>query len=262
MNRKIFYDTIRSSVNLTTHNVAGFEKLLNYAEKHALVTIQRLAYIIATAFWETAQTMHPVKEAYWKDEAWRKKNLRYYPWYGRGLIQTTWEDNYRKIAKAMGIPEDTFIKNPDLLLMFEYALPALFVGMEKGIYTGKDLYDYIDEIDESDEEDLREYANARRIVNGTDKAATIGKLALTFEKGLKAAGFIAKTASAPAAPVSPVPPVAPTPPVVEPTPPKDYTPPPAPEDEPETASPTGGFVGIILAAVAIAIAGAIAYFTH
>lgn len=190
MDRAAFYDVIRPKVNLTTQNVEGMEKLLNYAEKYRLgMNEQRLAYVIATAWWESAQTMHPVKEAYWLSEEWRKENLRYYPWYGRGLVQTTWEDNYKKIAVAMGLPEDTFTKNPDLLLEFEYALPALFVGMEKGIYTGKDLNDYIDEIDESDSEDLREYKNARRIVNGTDKDDEIAKLALLFEKALEEAGF-------------------------------------------------------------------------
>lgn len=190
MNRKAFYDQIRDEVNLTTQNVEGMEKLLDYAERKERLDTQSLGYVTATTWWETGQTMHPVKEAYWKDEAWRKKNLRYYPWYGRGLIQTTWERNYRAIAKAMGLPEDTFIKNPDLLLTFEYALPALFTGMKLGIYTGKDLDDYIDGIDESDEEDLREFKLARKIVNGTDKAETIGRLALIFEDGLIAAGYV------------------------------------------------------------------------
>ena len=40
----------------------------------------QLAYLLATAFWETARTMQPVDEAFWLSEAWRKKNLRY----GRG----------------------------------------------------------------------------------------------------------------------------------------------------------------------------------
>lgn len=188
MDRRAFYDAVRGSVNLTTQNVAGFEKVLDHMEGEG-TPINDGAYALATAFWETAQTMHPVKEAYWLSEGWRRKNLRYYPWYGRGLIQTTWEDNYRKIAVAMGLPEDTFINNPDLLLEWKYAIPAMFVGMQTGLYTGKSFDDYIDDLDESDDEDLREFINARRIVNGTDKATKIGRLALTFERGLKAAGY-------------------------------------------------------------------------
>jgi putative chitinase len=191
MDRKVFFDTIRPAVQLTEPNVAGFEKVLAYAEDRG-TQLDYLAYILPTGYIETAMTMQPVREAFWLSEAWRKKNLRYWPWYGRGLIQTTWEDNYRKLAVAMGLPEDTFIKNPDLLLEWEHALPAMFVGMERGLYTGKKLGDYIDGADESDAEDLREFTNARRIVNGTDRAAEIGKLALVFEKALRASGYAPK----------------------------------------------------------------------
>ena len=63
------------------------------------------AYIMATAWWETAHTVEPVKEAYWvkNAEAWRKKNLRYYPWYGRGYVQLTWERNYIHAGKQLGL---------------------------------------------------------------------------------------------------------------------------------------------------------------
>ena len=67
-----------------------------------------------------------------------------------------------------------------------YSVKIIFDGMENGWFTTKKLDDYIDDIDEPDSEDLREFSNARRIVNGTDKASTIGKLALSFEKAIKA----------------------------------------------------------------------------
>ena len=195
MDREAFYDSLRPHLNLTTENVFGTEKVLDYAYSRE-TPINDLAYILATAWWETAQTMHPVEEAYWVSnaDAWRRRNLRYYPWHGRGLIQTTWERNYRTMGRRMyelGLVDDPniFIKKPDLLKTFEYALPAMFIGMEEGLYTGKDLDDFIDDIDEDDQEDLREFANARRIVNGTDKQVTIGKIALQFEKALRAAEY-------------------------------------------------------------------------
>lgn len=157
------------------------EKVLDYAEEHK-VSASKLPYILSTAWWESAATMHPVKEAYWMSEDWRKRNLRYFPWYGRGLIQTTWEKNYKKIGDAIGMD---LIAIPDLLLDWPAALKALFIGMEQGLYTGKDLDDFIDDVDESDSEDLREMVNARRIVNGTDKALTIAKNGITFERALK-----------------------------------------------------------------------------
>lgn len=188
MNRPAYYNCLRTKLNLTTQNVQGMEKVLDYAEQHK-TSASKLPYIVATAWWETNATMHPVKEAYWMSESWRKQHLRYYPWYGRGLIQVTWEDNYKKMWRELGLQGPV---DPERFLDWNVAVPSLFVGMEKGLYTGKDLSDYIDEVDESDEEDLREFKAARRIVNVQDKALTIGKLALTFEKCLKKGEYVGK----------------------------------------------------------------------
>lgn len=187
LDKKKYYDYVRTKANLTTQNVFGMEKVLDYAMPRDL-SVNDLSYIIATAWWETAQTMTPVREAYWLSEAWRRKNLRYYPYYGRGLIQITWESNYRRMGEEIGLG-DQLVFDPDKALEWDVALPCLFIGMEKGLYTGKKLDDYIDDIDESDSEDLREYKNARRIVNAMDKATTIGELALTFERALKKGGY-------------------------------------------------------------------------
>lgn len=185
MDRKVFYNSIRSSIGLTEQNVQGFEKVLDYAEQHK-TNPRFLPNILAQAFWESGRTMWPVREAFWLSEAWRKQHLRYYPFYGRGLIQTTWQANYAKMGK---IVKADLVKHPELLLDWEYALPALFIGMEEGIYTGKKLSDYIDDKDEPDAEDYREFVNARRIVNGTDRAQEIAKLALVFEHALGAAKY-------------------------------------------------------------------------
>jgi len=56
---------------------------------------------IGTTAIETASTFLPVREAFWLSEAWRAANLRYYPWYGRGLIQITWEANYRAFGQKV-----------------------------------------------------------------------------------------------------------------------------------------------------------------
>ena len=185
MNKAKFYETIRDKINLTTQNVFGFEMHLDYAHRRQ-VKLQKLKYILATSYWETGGLMTPVVEAHWLSENWRKRNLRYYPWHGRGLIQTTWEDNYKKVDDML-VLKGKLMEHPELLLNWQYALPALFIGMETGLYTKKKLDDFIDDKDESDAEDRREMINARRIVNGTDKAAKIAELGLLFEKALKAA---------------------------------------------------------------------------
>lgn len=220
MDLKVFYDTLRPTLNLTRQNVLGTDKILAYGQARGTET-NDLAYILATAWWESGQTMHPVVEAFWMSEDWRRRNLRYHPWHGRGLVQTTWRENYVKIGNLLGVD---FTKQPSKLLQWEYALPALFVGMERGIYTGKKLSDYIDEIDEADKEDLREYANARRIVNGTDRQVDIGKIALTFEKALRRSGYVPGGRTEIPVPSTPpdaeVPPPVPLPPESKPEPPK------------------------------------------
>lgn len=186
MNKKDFFDSVRPHLNLTTENVMGLDKMLDLGLNTFATPRNQLAYILATVWWETAQRVQPIKEAYWLSEDWRRRNLRYYPYYGRGLVQTTWKDNYRKIGDLIGVD---LVSNPDKIMDWKYAGAAVFVAMEEGLYTGKSLDDYIDENDDSYSVDKAEYVRARRIINGTDKAAKISDLAITFEQGLIDAGY-------------------------------------------------------------------------
>ncbi|MDX0722648.1 hypothetical protein GOD64_28210 [Sinorhizobium medicae] len=92
-----------------------------------------LSYMLATTFHETARQMTPVKEAYWLSEAWRRRNLRYYPYYGRGYVQLTWRDNYRRAGDYLG---DNLADSPDLALRPDYAAAIMFVGMGEGWFRG------------------------------------------------------------------------------------------------------------------------------
>jgi peptidoglycan hydrolase-like protein with peptidoglycan-binding domain len=58
------------------------EAIKKECRKQGLTLKTQIAYVIATAQWETANTFKPVKEAYWLSEGWRRKNLRYFPFYG------------------------------------------------------------------------------------------------------------------------------------------------------------------------------------
>lgn len=143
------------------------------------------AYVLATTRWETNHTFEPVREAYYvkNAEAWRKKNLRYYPWYGRGFVQLTWEANYKKAGDKIGVD---LIANPDLAMEPNNAAKIAVLGMKEGWFTGKKLSDYIT-LTKSD------FVGARRIINGTDKAADIAALAKTFDAELKGVGYGDKT---------------------------------------------------------------------
>lgn len=87
---------------------------------------------IGTTAIESASQFAPVREAFWIDEAWRKANLSYYPYYGRGEIQLTHEGNYRaygqRVAALWGAGNDpTFdlVANPDNALDPDIAAAVL-----------------------------------------------------------------------------------------------------------------------------------------
>lgn len=188
MDRERFYKALRPSLGpFSEANVAGFELVLNEGEKRN-TSLHQLAYVLATAWWESGKTMAPVEEAFYlgaKADAYRKR-LRYFPYHGRGLVQLTWKENYRKASDLVGVD---LVAQPNKAMDPQVSVLVLFDGMERGWFTGKRLEDYVDDIDEADDEDLREFANARRIVNGTDRQVEIGKLALQFESALKVARY-------------------------------------------------------------------------
>lgn len=132
------------------------------------------AYMLATVEWETNKTFLPVVEAYWLSEDWRAKNLRYYPWVGRGLVQITWRSNYLKYEELLGIP---LVTQPDLALRVDVAVFILVHGCKHGIFTGLKIEDYLNDYDLN-------YYNARRVINGLDRAKEIQELAEKWEDSL------------------------------------------------------------------------------
>lgn len=141
------------------------------------------AYILATSQWETKHTHEPVREAYYLGddaEAYRKKKA-YYPYYGRGLVQLTWDYNYKKADDQLGLG-GKLLNDLDLALDSELAVKIIIVGMMEGWFTGRALPTYIT-LKRSD------FYNARRVVNGTDKAAEIANLAVAYDEWLLTYGY-------------------------------------------------------------------------
>lgn len=130
----------------------------------------QMAYVIATTEWETAKTFKPVREAFWLSESWRKKNLRYYPFYGRGFVQLTWKNNYQKYSDLLGVD---MVKTPDLAMDSNVALFVLVHGFKTGTFTTRKITDYIN-VNKTD------FLNARRCINGMDQASKIAALATKY----------------------------------------------------------------------------------
>ena len=134
------------------------------------------AYLMATAEHETANSFYPVEEAFYiRDERARKRYLeskKYYPYYGRGLVQLTWDFNYKKYSEILSID---LVNQPEIVLEPSISLFIFVHGMCSGAFTGRSIGRYINSHG-------TDYINARRVVNGTDKALDIAKLAAKWEQ--------------------------------------------------------------------------------
>jgi hypothetical protein len=150
---------------ISQKEVDGLNALFAEMEGRGWTDRRWWAYVLATAWHETASTMQPLAEygrgkgrPYGQPDATTGKT-----YYGRGFVQLTWKENYAKLGALLGID---LVGNPDLALQPEPAAEIMALGMEKGLFTGKALGDYFDA-------DTDDPINARRIVNGTDKASLI-----------------------------------------------------------------------------------------
>lgn len=196
-----FFDHVRGKLfsgSLKQEQVDGINIIVRECVAQNL-TLQRTAYVLATAYHETARTMQPISEY------GRGQNYAYGRWqtnsagmkycykngsrdvvytetecphlfYGRGFVQLTWYSNYLRAGEKLGVD---LLANPDLALQMDLSAKIMILGMKDGWFTGKKLRDYI-------KDSGCDYVNARRIVNGTDKASLIAGYARTFETALNA----------------------------------------------------------------------------
>lgn len=136
---------------------------------------RKLAYILATAWHESK--LRPIQEIRARSgTALYGQQNRYWPsgYYGRGFVQLTWESNYRKMGDFLGVD---LVGSPGLALKPEYAAKIIVYGMVNGSFTGKSLGSYISLL-------KKDYYNARRVVNGTDKATLIKGYAQSLENAI------------------------------------------------------------------------------
>ena len=153
----------RAYPSMASDQKANAASIIAEATSLGVSDLGQLAYILATTIGES--NVRPIKE-YRAAEgtALRKTQDAYWytGYYGRGYVQLTWKANYEKFAKYLGVD---LVGNPDLALNPKYAAQIIAYGMKNGSFTGKKLSDYISG-------SKQDFENARRIINGTDKAAT------------------------------------------------------------------------------------------
>lgn len=179
INRKKFFDSIRSSLfggKLTISQVKGILTILNEWEARRLSNLSWLAYMLATTFHETARAMQAIEE-FGKGEGRAYSKLDYTTgerYYGRGFVQLTWKRNYEEMGKLLGVD---LVNNPDLALRTDIATKILFEGMIRGMFTGRKLSDYFGA--------KNDWVNARKIINGLDKAPLISGYGEKFYTALR-----------------------------------------------------------------------------
>lgn len=188
MNLTTFFAYVRRAPfggRLTQSQIDGMNAILSEWEARGLLDKRWLAYMLATAFHETGNRMQPVRETFASsdtqaisnlEKAWASGKLPWVKtpywrdgWFGRGLVQITHKVNY----VAFGITKTDALK-------LDVSVRVLFDGMIRGIFTGKKLSDYFNP-------NADDPINARRIVNGTDKAKLIAGYYRNFLDALEAA---------------------------------------------------------------------------
>ena len=135
--RKIYFDTAKPMFgSYNQEQVDGQEFLLAGWEKHpASEDLRHFAYMLATTKHETASTMMPIEE-YGKGsgaEYGKKDPKTGHAYYGRGFVQLTWADNYKKATTELGLEDgDDLYLHADQALDPIIACQIMFKGMEEG----------------------------------------------------------------------------------------------------------------------------------
>jgi putative chitinase len=199
-NPPAFFDALRTGIlgpTLSGEEVKGCAAILEAMEGAPL---SWTAYALATAYHETASTMQPIKEyggpIYFTrmyDITGARAQLALAngntcagdgPKYcGRGYVQLTWKNNYKRAGEHCGADLVTY---PDKAMDPVIAAKILRVGMEEGWFTTKKFSDYLPAHGRATS---GQYALARYIINGSDKASQIAAHAKQFEDALVAGGW-------------------------------------------------------------------------
>lgn len=196
IDREKLFTSLRTSLFLRFKQpqVDGINFILDAWEASGFSDLRWLAYMLGTVYAETARTMEPIHEyggaAYFTRRydingenpslARRLGNLS--PgdgalFAGRGYVQLTGRSNYAKMSKIVGVELQS---NPDLAMDPAVAARIMLAGMTgtpANTFSGVNLQRYFNDTTE-------DWEGARRIINGTDHAATIAGYAQSFYEGL------------------------------------------------------------------------------
>jgi putative chitinase len=174
IDRAGFFSRARASVfhgHMEQSQVDGANAILDAFEAaYPNGDVRWIAYMLATAFHETAATMHPIAEFGHGRGRPYGELVDGHIYYGRGYVQLTWRRNYEAMTPITGV---NLVSDPDLALRPDIAAKVMMHGMVYGTFTGKKLADYFTPR-------TTDFLNARRIINGLDCAGLIAGYGRNF----------------------------------------------------------------------------------
>ena len=182
LNKKMKADKVIKAAQLAygsmnAQQIDSIRQIVQAFDKYGDKDPNKFAYIMATARHES--NFKPIKEYRASPSQTTIYNLQnnywYTGYYGRGFVQLTWERNYQKMSDFLGVD---LVSNPDLALEPKYAAQILVYGMMNGSFTRRKLDEFINA-------QTQDFYNARKTVNGTDRADLIKSYATQFLNATK-----------------------------------------------------------------------------
>lgn len=182
LHRQTFFAEVRRAVfggHLSQPQVEGMNAILDEWERgypKGEGDLRHLGYILGTARGEVGAAMQPIEEhgrgaghSYGRSDPETG-----HAYFGRGFVQLTWKTNYAKLSKVVGAD---LVSDPCKALDPKIAAKIIIQGMLRGLFTGKRLSHFF-------KGSTSDWAGARRIVNGTDRAHEFADLGQRFHAAL------------------------------------------------------------------------------
>ena len=192
VDRDVFMERVGATLfrgRLPASQRAGLAFILaEWSAHHAGKDERWLAYALGTTHHETDAKMQPIREyggrAYFAERYQGRRDLGNLKpgdgarFHGRGYVQLTGRLNYAFMGKVFGIDLTSSDAAADRAMDPELAARIMFLGMEAGTFTGKRLGDYF-------AGRRADWENARRIINGTDRAQLVAGYARLYAAALR-----------------------------------------------------------------------------
>jgi predicted chitinase len=171
---------VKKLVRVVPGNIQGYAQqsiplILKECSANQVSSREQIAYILATAQHESLLGKYLTELSSGKQYEGRQDLGNTQPgdgvrFKGRGYVQITGRRNYTDWSKRLKLD---LVSNPEQAAESAIAAKVLVRGMQLGTFTGRKLSDYLNS-------SKRDFVNARRIVNGLDKADVIAGYAKAF----------------------------------------------------------------------------------